>query len=77
MCANLRTELFAKTAPLSLPGFEKSDISTGEKKAAERTKRQGVFPRSFMNTMGCTPLRLNEQGNNDPAKGAHLLRKML
>lgn len=67
MCANLRTELFAKTVPLGLPGFGKSDISTGEKKAAERTKRWGAFPRSFVNTTGHTPLRLNEQGNSDPA----------
>lgn len=63
--------------PLSLHGFGKSDLPTGEKKAAERTKSQGEFPQSFRNTMGHTHLRLNEQGNNDSAKGADFVRYML
>lgn len=61
---------------LSLQGFEKLDIPTGEKKALERTKNQGVFPQ-VSNIMVYTHLNLNGQSNADPAKGADLLRNML
>lgn len=55
--------------PLSLHGFEKPDIPSGDKEASERTKSWEYIPSEVSNIMGDTHLSLKEQDNKDPAKG--------